>query len=76
MAGNRPMGTFETCADIRMSQSVDLGHLFGPGSALSKVPSLPRCDRALFAKCAVAPRAGFWVKSPLLEDPGNPYCSS
>ena len=47
MAVNRPMGTFETCADITMSQSVDLGHLFGPGSALSKVPSLPRCDRAL-----------------------------
>ena len=47
MAGNHPMGTFETCADIKMSQSVDLGHLVGPGSALSKVPSLPRCDRAL-----------------------------
>jgi hypothetical protein len=47
MAENRPMGTFELCADIRMSQSVDLSHLVGPGSALSKVPSLPRCDRAL-----------------------------
>ena len=28
------------------------------------------------AKCAGAPRAGFRVISPLLEDPGNPYCSS
>ena len=57
MAGNRQMGTFETCADIRMSQSVDLGHLFGTssGRALSKVPSLPRCDRALggFLKTAL-----------------------
>jgi hypothetical protein len=37
MAGNHDMDTYETCADIRMSQSVDLG------SALPKVPSRPRC---------------------------------
>ena len=55
MAENHPMGMFETCAGIRMSQSVDLGHLVGPGSALSKVPSLPRTARAVrgFLKTAL-----------------------
>ena len=47
MAGNHDMDTYETCADIRMSQSVDLDNLVGPGSALPKVPSLPSTARAV-----------------------------
>ena len=47
MAGNHDMDTYETCADIRMSQSVDLDNPVGVGSALPKVPSLPRTARAV-----------------------------
>ena len=47
MAGNHDMDTYETCADIRMSQSVDLDNLVSAGSALPKVPSRPRTARAV-----------------------------
>jgi hypothetical protein len=40
MAGNHDMDTYETCADIKMSQSVDLDNPVAAVSALSKVPSL------------------------------------
>ena len=47
MAKNHPVGTFETCAGIRMSQSVDLDNLVAAVSALPKVPSLLTSARAL-----------------------------
>ena len=46
MAGNHDMDTYETCADIWMSQSVDLDNPVAAGSALPKVLSRPRCARA------------------------------
>ena len=47
MAKNHMMGTFDTCAGISTSQSVDLDHLVAVGSALPKVPSLLTTARAL-----------------------------
>ena len=47
MAGNHDMDTYETCADIRMSQSVDLDNPDAAVSALAKVPSLLTSARAL-----------------------------
>jgi hypothetical protein len=41
------MDTYETCADIRMSQSVDLDNPVAAGSAMPKVPSLLTSARAL-----------------------------
>ena len=47
MAKSHLVGTFETCAGIRTSQSVDLDHCVAVGSALPKVPSRLTSARAL-----------------------------